>query len=123
MFLSEDIQNFLFPDTLGLGRFEKIGIPAAHFMGPFVAVVEVFFGSAVVRGLLTRFSAIPLLIVILVAIETTKIVMLPKVGFGAVAHDGRADYSMFDGISVRADLWRWAALVRFPHQPHSRKER
>jgi uncharacterized membrane protein YphA (DoxX/SURF4 family) len=70
--LSEGIQKFLLPGTLGVGRYEQIGIPAAHFMGPFVAVVEVFFGSAVLLGLLTRFSAIPLLIVILVAIETTR---------------------------------------------------
>src|ERR1035441_7430204 len=36
VFLSEGIQKFLFPAALGAGRFEKIGIPAPQFMGPFV---------------------------------------------------------------------------------------
>jgi putative oxidoreductase len=27
VFLSEGVQNFLFPDSLGVGRFVKIGIP------------------------------------------------------------------------------------------------
>ncbi len=98
VFVSEGIQKFLFPSALGSGRFQKIGIPAPHFMGPFVAVVEVVFGSTVLLGILTRLSAIPLLAVIVVAIATTKIVMLPKVGFWAVAHDGRADYSMLMGL-------------------------
>ena len=34
IFLSEGIQKFLFPDMLGAGRFEKIGIPNPHFFGP-----------------------------------------------------------------------------------------
>ena len=27
VFLSEGVQKFLFPDTLGVGRFAKIGVP------------------------------------------------------------------------------------------------
>ena len=34
MFLSEGIQKFLFPDKLGPGRFDKIGIPAPEFFAP-----------------------------------------------------------------------------------------
>ena len=41
VFLSEDIQKFLFPAALGVGRFEKIGIPAPRFTGPFVGIVEI----------------------------------------------------------------------------------
>ncbi len=36
VFLSEGIQKFLFPDTLGVGRFIKIGIPAPHIMARFI---------------------------------------------------------------------------------------
>jgi hypothetical protein len=32
VFLSEGIQKFLFPDTLGVGRLAKIGIPWPHAM-------------------------------------------------------------------------------------------
>jgi uncharacterized membrane protein YphA (DoxX/SURF4 family) len=36
VFLSEGIQKFLFPDSLGVGRFVKIGIPLPQIMAPFV---------------------------------------------------------------------------------------
>ena len=36
VFLSEGVQKFLFPAALGVGRFQKIGIPAPQFFGPFV---------------------------------------------------------------------------------------
>jgi len=32
VFLSEGIQKFLFPDSLGVGRFVKIGIPSPQVM-------------------------------------------------------------------------------------------
>src|SRR5271157_633871 len=74
VFLSEGIQKFLFPEALGVGRFIRIGIPAPHFMAPFVGAVEIVCGSLILAGLLTRLAAIPLLITILVALYTTKIV-------------------------------------------------
>jgi len=40
VFLSEGIQDFLFPAGLGAGRFERIGIPIPAITGPFVGVVE-----------------------------------------------------------------------------------
>jgi putative oxidoreductase len=42
VFLSEGIQKFLLPDSLGIGRFVKIGIPWPQVMAPFVGVVEMF---------------------------------------------------------------------------------
>jgi hypothetical protein len=45
VFLSEGIQKFLFPDSLGVGRFVKIGIPWPQVMAPFVGVVEIVCGS------------------------------------------------------------------------------
>jgi len=45
VFLSEGIQKFLFPDSLGVGRFVKIGIPWPQDMAPFVGVVEIVCGS------------------------------------------------------------------------------
>src|SRR6266704_4369846 len=38
VFLSEGIQKFLFPESLGVGRFTKIGIPLPQLMAPFVGV-------------------------------------------------------------------------------------
>ena len=98
VFVSEGIQKFLFPAQLGVGRFERIGIPAPHIMAPFVGAVEIIFGALVIVGLFTRLSAIPLLCVISVAIATTKIPMLSKVGIWAMLHEARVDFSMFLGL-------------------------
>ncbi len=98
VFLSEGIQKFLFPETLGVGRFTKIGIPAPAVMAPFVGVVEIVFGLLLIIGLLTRLATIPLLIDILVAIVTTKIPMLIRDGFWKMAHEARTDYAMLLGL-------------------------
>src|SRR6266536_1402200 len=98
VFLSEDIQKFLFPAALGVGRFAKIGIPAPQFFGPFVGDLEIVCGALLIAGLLTRLASIPLLIDILVAIPTTKIPMLSKAGFWAMMHEARTDYCMLLGL-------------------------
>ncbi len=71
VFLTEGIQKFLYPDALGVGRFVKIGIPAAQFFAPFVGVVEIVCGTLFLAGLFTRLSAVPLVIDMIVAIATT----------------------------------------------------
>jgi uncharacterized membrane protein YphA (DoxX/SURF4 family) len=98
VFLSEGIQKFLFPGDLGVGRFMKIGIPAPSFTAPFVGVVEIVFGACLIAGLLTRLSAIPLLIDISVAIATTKVPMLLHKGFWPAAHESRTDFCMLLGL-------------------------
>jgi putative oxidoreductase len=98
VFLSEGIQKFLYPAALGVGRFEKIGIPVPHFSAPFVGVVEIVCGLLLIVGLLTRLAAIPLLIDISVAIATTKVPMLSKTGFWGAMHEARTDFCMFLGL-------------------------
>ncbi len=97
VFLSEGIQKFLYPATLGVGRFAKIGIPAPQFFAPFVGGVETVCGALLILGLLTRLAAIPLLINISTAIVTTKIPFFLKNGFWAVMHEARTDFCMFLG--------------------------
>jgi putative oxidoreductase len=98
VFLSEGVQKFLFPAALGSGRFQKIGIPAPSFTGPFVGVVEIVCGALVIAGLFTVLAAIPLLIDIAVAIATTKFPMLLKQGFWAAMHEARTDFCMLLGL-------------------------
>lgn len=94
IFLSEGIQKFLLPGQLGAGRFEKIGIPSPDVLAPFVACFEIGCGVLVLLGLLTRLAAIPLIAVMCVAISTTKIPMLMKLGLLSMAHKARTDFSM-----------------------------
>jgi putative oxidoreductase len=123
VFLSEGIQKFLFPNDLGVGRFMKIGIPAPQVMAPFVGIVEIVCGALIILGLLTRFAAIALIIDMLVAISTTKIPILVKSGFWAMAHEARVDYAMFLGavflVIVGAGRASMDARI-WPAQNHER---
>lgn len=98
VFLSEGIQKFLFPAVLGVGRFAKIGIPAAQFMAPFVGAVEIVFGALILLGLFTRLATVPLLGVIGAALLTTKVPFLVKHGFWAALHETRTDGCMLLGL-------------------------
>ena len=117
VFLSEGIQKFLFPAALGVGRFEKIGIPAPNFSAPFAGVVEIVCGSLLLVGLLTRLASIPLLINISVAIVTTKIPMLAKSGFWGAMHEARTDFCMVLGLIflLMVGGGPWSADARLRH--------
>lgn len=97
VFLSEGLQKFLFPEKLGAGRFAKIGLPNPDFLGPFVGFFEVTCGILIIIGLFTRLSAIPLLIIMLVAMATTKMQLYIDNGFWSMLHDSRTDWAMFLG--------------------------
>src|SRR5271157_3743714 len=72
VFFPEGIQKLIFPDILGAGRFANIGIPYPEVMGPFVGIVEIVCGALIIAGFLTRLAAIPLIIVMIVALVSTK---------------------------------------------------
>ncbi len=111
VFLPEGIQKLAFPDVLGAGRFAKIGIPFPDVMGPFVGVVEIICGSLIIVGLLTRLAAIPLIIIMVVALVSTKLPILlghdvwifhlasdiKRTGFWSMMHEARADLTMLLG--------------------------
>ena len=112
VFVTEGIQKFLSPETLGSGRFAKIGIPYPDILGPFVGGVEIACGTLVLIGLLTRLGALALMIDMLVAITSTKIPILlgygflgfadpaGHTGFWAFAHEARLDITMLLGCTL-----------------------
>ncbi|HRG81415.1 MAG: DoxX family protein [Chitinophagaceae bacterium] len=97
VFLSEGIQKFLFPETLGAGRFAKIGLPSPEFLGSFVGCFEIVCGGLILAGLLTRLASIPLIIIMIVAIATTKAEVLAEKGFWEMLHGSRTDWAMLLG--------------------------
>ncbi len=123
VFLPEGIQKLAFPQVLGAGRFAKIGIPYPDLMGPFVGVVEIVCGTLIIIGLLTRLAAIPLIVVMIVALISTKLPILvghdvgmfhlsadmKRVGFWSTMHESRADLTMLFGciylLIVGAGKW------------------
>jgi uncharacterized membrane protein YphA (DoxX/SURF4 family) len=120
-FLSEGIQKFLFADAVGAGRFATIGFSAPEFTAHFVACFEIGCGLLILLGLLTRLAAIPLIVIMLVAIVTTKIPILTQQGFWKMAHEARTDWSMLLGstflLIVGAGRWSCDAAIgrRFEH--------
>lgn len=104
VFLTEDIQKLLFPAVLGPGRFAKIGIPAPQFTGPFVGCMEIVCGAMLIAGFYTTLAVVPLLIIILIAIATTKVPMLVHQGSWAAMHEARADFCMLLGLIAIALL-------------------
>ncbi len=97
VFLSEGIQKFLFPAVRGAGRFEKIGLPSPEFLGNFVGSSEVLCGALLLLGLFTRLASIPLIIIMLVAILTTKSDIFANQGFWEMMHASRTDWAMLLG--------------------------
>jgi putative oxidoreductase len=98
VFVTEGIQKFLFPADLGAGRFAHIGIPAPQVMAPFVGGLEIVGGVALLLGLGARLFAVPLLISMLVALTSTKLVTLAKNGFWKTSHEARTDLLMIAGL-------------------------
>lgn len=111
VFLSEGIQKFLFADTLGSGRFAKIGLPNPDFLGPFVGTFEIVGGALVLVGLFTRLAAIPLFTIISVALIATKAPLLSADGIWAALHASRTDWAMFLGtiFLIIKGGGRWSA--------------
>jgi putative oxidoreductase len=94
VFLSEGIQKFLYPEIVGVGRFEKIGFENPEFWAYLVAGFEVVGGLLILVGLLTRLAAIPLLTIMATALISTKIPILLNEGFWFMAHAARTDFAM-----------------------------
>jgi len=97
VFLSEGIQKFLLPALRGAGRFESIGLPSPEFLGYFVGTFEIICGVMILFGLFTRFASIPLVIIMLVAISTTKVEILAEKGLWQMLHASRTDWAMLLG--------------------------
>jgi putative oxidoreductase len=117
IFLTQGILKYIDPH-MGVLRFAKIGFPYPDFTAHFVGTFEITCGFLVLIGLFARLAAIPLLIVILTAIATTKIpeVFRSDQGFWFMVSDARTDFAMTMSllflISVGAgswslDAWLW----------------
>jgi putative oxidoreductase len=72
-------------------------LPSPEFLGAFVGSFELVCGLLLVLGLLTRFAAIPLIIITLVAISTTKLEILQMNGFWEMMHASRTDWAILMG--------------------------
>jgi putative oxidoreductase len=94
IFLTEGIQKYLYPETLGTGRFLTIGFSNPAFWAYFTGTFEIICGSLIIIGFISRLASIPLLIIMITAFITTKIPILMHKGIWPWAHEYRTDFAM-----------------------------
>jgi uncharacterized membrane protein YphA (DoxX/SURF4 family) len=112
VFLAEGIQKFVFPESIGAGRFEKIGFSSPEFTAGFVGLFEIICGGLILLGLLTRLAAITLLIDISMAILSTKVPILLGHGFWGFQLPRLERYGAWSMLhEARTDLSMWLGLV------------
>ncbi|MGY1401316.1 DoxX family protein [Streptomyces sp. SS10] len=105
VFVSEGVLKFLRPDQLGIGRFDKAGIPAPGFLAPLDGLFEIVCGLLILAGLLTRLAVAPMIVNMLGALAITKLPILwgnaplfgGKSGWWDLAHESRTDLAQLCG--------------------------
>ncbi len=116
IFFTQGILKYTDPH-MGVLRFTRIGFPDPGLTAHFVGTFEIACGLLVLVGLLTRLASIPLLIIILTAIATTKIPELRRAdqGFWFMVSDARNDFAMAMGLlfllSVGGGSWSLDSLM------------
>jgi uncharacterized membrane protein YphA (DoxX/SURF4 family) len=124
IFFTQGLLKYIDPN-MGVNRFTRFGFFHPAFTAHFVGAFEMFCGSLVLLGLLTRLAVIPLLIVICTAIATTKLPELsrPNQGFWFMASDARTDFAMLMSLLflLIAGAGAWSIDSRFYKDSTSRK--
>lgn len=102
IFLIEGILKYLRPDSLGPGRFAKIGIPSPAFMANLDGFFEIGCGLLILVGLFTRFAVVPMIVDMIGALTTTKFPLLwgsaalypGEHGLWDFLHESRLEWAM-----------------------------
>ena len=94
IFVFEGIMKFISLEVYGPVFFNEIGFQNAFFWSYFTGVFEISCGILVLIGLITRVAAIPLLIIMITALITTKIPLISSRGFWSFAHAYNTDFAL-----------------------------
>ncbi len=92
VFLLAGAQKLLYPAAAG-ERFLGLGFPLPAFTAGLVGVLEALCGLLILAGLFTRLAAVPVAVIMAVAIATTKLPRLAG-GFWEFAPAVRLDAAM-----------------------------
>ncbi|MEE6140334.1 DoxX family protein [Mycobacterium sp. 050128] len=105
VFACEGVLKFLWPDSLGTGRFDKAGIPAPAFFSALDGVFEIGCGALILVGLLTRLATVPMIVDMLSALLITKLPIVwghaplfgTEHGWWDFIHESRVDLAQLCG--------------------------
>lgn len=99
VFLSEGVQKFLFPASLGPGRFaSQTPLPAPALFAYLDGGFEIVCGVLLILGLLTRLATLPMIVDMVGAEVFTKVPEALTHGVWAYAHDARPELSQLFGL-------------------------
>jgi len=122
VFISEGIQKFLIVSVVGPALFKDAGFDNPMFWVNFTATFEISCGLLILFGLLTRLASIPLLIVMLTALVTTKLPILATHDFWEFAHDYSMDFAltMLLILLLISGGGRWSADLKISGSDNTR---
>lgn len=99
VFLSEGVQKFLYPATLGPGRFaHDTPLPAPALFAYLDGGFEIVCGVLLIVGLLTRLATLPMIVNMVGAEVLTKFPLIVSKGFWNYAHEARPELSQLFGL-------------------------
>jgi uncharacterized membrane protein YphA (DoxX/SURF4 family) len=105
IFIVEGVLKYLRPESLGTGRFAKVGIPFPALLANLDGVFEIGCGVLILAGLFTRLAVLPMIVDMVGALTTTKFPLL----WGSAAlypgehgpwdflHESRLEWAMLCG--------------------------
>jgi len=94
IFISEGILKYKQVQWLGPGRFSELGFDNPFFWAYFTGAVEILSGTLVLTGLLTRIASVPLMIIMLTALFTTKLPLIGTSGIWTFLHVYTTDFAL-----------------------------
>jgi len=94
IFISEGILKYKQVQWLGPGRFTDLGFTNPFFWAYFTGAFEIVCGTLVLSGLFTRVASVPLLIIMLTALVTTKLPLIDTRGIWTFLHEYTTDFAL-----------------------------
>lgn len=101
VFITSGLMKLVVPDFRGV--FTGLGLPFPELALWLVAIVEIACGMLIAGRMYVRQAALPLIVIMIVAILMTKLPMLTRAGFLAFAFEARLDIVM---IVLLVIIWR-----------------
>ena len=105
IFIIEGVLKYTRPESLGSGRFAKVGIEYPQLLANLDGMFEIGCGILIVAGLFTRFAVLPMIVDMIGALTTTKFPLLwgtaalypGEHGLWDFLHESRLEWAMLCG--------------------------
>jgi putative oxidoreductase len=105
IFVVEGVLKYLRPESLGSGRFAKVGIPFPGLLANLDGAFEIGCGVLILVGLFTQLAVLPMIVDMIGALTTTKVPLFwgaaalypGEHGWWDFLHESRLEVAMLCG--------------------------